>query len=49
LLNAVAGTATLLTVAPGLIGLALLIGTLAAREGLIRFLFAWAVSRAREG
>jgi hypothetical protein len=49
LLNAVAGTATLLTAAPGLIGLALLVGTFAVREGLIRFLFAWTVGRAREG
>jgi hypothetical protein len=49
LLNAVAGTATLLTAAPGLIGLALLVATLAIREGLIRFLFAWTVGRAREG
>jgi hypothetical protein len=49
LLNAVAGTATLLTAAPGLVGLAVLVGTLAVREGLIRFLFAWAVSRARRG
>ncbi len=48
-LNAVAGTATLLTAAPGLISLVLLVGTLAIREGLIRFLFAWSVSRAREG
>jgi hypothetical protein len=49
LLNAVAGTATLLAAAPGLIGLALLAGVLAAREGLIRYLFAWTVRRAREG
>ncbi len=48
LLNPIAGTATLIAMAPGFGSLGVVIALILAREGLIRGLFAWAVHRARE-
>ncbi len=49
LLNAAAGSATLLTLVPGFVSVLILVVLIAARELLIRALFAWTVRRAREG
>jgi hypothetical protein len=49
LLNAIAGSATLLAIAPGFTSLFLIIALIVLREGLIRALFAWLLRRAREG
>jgi hypothetical protein len=49
LLNAAAGSATLLTIAPRLESVIVVAGMIAGREILIRALFAWSVRRAREG
>jgi hypothetical protein len=48
LLNAAEGSATLLTVAPRLDSVIIVVGIIAGRELLIRALFDWSVRRARE-
>jgi hypothetical protein len=49
LLNVVAGSSAALAAVPGFESLIFVVGMIAAREGLIRTLFAWTVRRAHEG
>lgn len=48
-LNAVAGSSTVLAADPALASLAFVVGSVVLREGLIRVLFGWTVRRAHEG
>ncbi len=49
LLTVASGSATLIAAVPGFVSMAVLLILIAAREGLIRLLFAWTVRRTREG